>query len=117
MQSVSVNMVLTGNVTAPAATDPNNPTPYYVHAYVEQTGTICNLSPVTNGNAGFYYCSGCSNGNVTGWEIENDTAFSGGKDAQTVTEVQQSDIDNAAAQLRNALTPDLENAVAAGSRQ
>lgn len=111
MQSVSVNMVLTGSVTAPAATDPSNPTPYYVDAYVAQAGTIGNLPPVTNGDAGFYYCSGCSNGNVTGWEIENDTAFSGGKNAQTVTEVQQSDIDNAAAQLRNVLTPNVENAV------
>lgn len=116
MQSVVVNMVLEATVTDPAASDPSNPPTVNVAAYVEQTGTIGNLPPVNNGSAGFYYCSNCSNGNVKGWEIENDSAFSGGKAAQTVTEVQQSDIDSAAAQLQNSLTPGVQTAVQAQVR-
>jgi serine/threonine protein kinase len=105
LQTTAVDMILDGNVTVPAATDPTNPPTGNVAAHVAQTGTIGNLPPVNNGNAGFYYCTNCSGGNVKGWEIENDSAFSGGHDAQTVTAVRQQDIDNAASSLETSNAP------------
>jgi serine/threonine protein kinase len=105
MQAVAVDMILDGNVTVPPATDPTNPPTGTVPAHVAQAGTIGNLPTVDNGSGGFYYCTNCSNGNVKGWEIENDSPFSGGKDAQTVTVVQQSDINSAASSIEASNAP------------
>jgi serine/threonine protein kinase len=105
MQSTPVDMILDTAVTAPPGQDASNPGTAYVQAHVAQAGTIGNLPTVTNGDAGFYYCTNCPNGNVQGYEIENDMAFSGGRGSQTVTTVQQSDIDNVANTLEAAHAP------------
>ncbi len=104
-QSVAVDMILDGTVTVPPATDPTNPPTGNVPAHVAQTGTIGNLPQVNTGSAGFYYCTDCSGNTVKGYEIENDAAFSGGKDAQTFTVVQQSDITGATNALATSNAP------------
>jgi hypothetical protein len=106
MQSTSVDMILDAAVTAPPGQDATNPGTASVPAHVVQIGTIGNLPPVNNGNAGFYSCTNCPNGNVKGYEIENDVAFSGGQNSQTVTTVQQSDIDNTTHTLEAANSPE-----------
>lgn len=111
MQSVAVDMILDGNVTVGPATDPTNPPTGNVPAHVAQAGTIGNLPTVDNGSDGFYYCSDCSNGNVKGWEIENDSPFSGGKNAQNVTVVQQSDINGAASSIEASTAPNPQQAL------
>ena len=116
MQSTSVDMILDAAVTAPPGPDTSNPGTANVPAHVVQTGTIGNLPPVNNGNAGFYYCTNCPNGKVQGYEIENDMAFSGGQNSQTVTTVQQSDIDNAANMLETANTPNPQQVLQAQIR-
>jgi hypothetical protein len=105
MQSTPVDMILDAAVTAPPGQDASNPGTANVPAHVVQAGPIGNLPPVNNGDAGFYYCTNCPNGNVQGYEIENDSAFSGGGNSQSVTTVQQSDIDNAANALEAANAP------------
>lgn len=104
-QSTPVDMILDAAVTAPPGQDASNPGTAHVPAHVVQPGTIGNLPPVNNGDAGFYSCTNCPNGKVKGYEIENDAAFSGGQNSQTVTTVQQSDIDNAANKLKVANAP------------
>ena len=105
LQPTAVDMILDGSVTVPPATDPTNPPTGNVAAHVAQAGTIGNLPPVSSGNAGFYYCTNCSGNTVKGYEIENDSAFTGGQDSQTVTTVQQHDIDSAAGSLESSHTP------------
>ncbi len=105
LQSTTVDMILDGRVTVPPATDPTNPPTGNVPAHVAQAGTIGNLPPVNTGNAGFYYCTNCSGNTVKGYEIENDSAFSGGRDAQTVQTVQQSDINGATSSLETSNAP------------
>jgi serine/threonine protein kinase len=111
LQAVAVNMILDGSVTVPPATDPTNPPTGTVSAHVAQAGTIGNLPTVNNGSGGFYYCTNCSGNTVKGWEIENDSPFSGGKDAQTVRVVQQSDINVAASSLETSNAPDSQQAL------
>lgn len=104
-QSVTVTMILDSSITVPPASDPTNPPTGTVAAHVAQTGSIGNLPPVNNADAGFYYCTNCAGNTVKGWEIENDSAFSGGHDAQTTTTVQQQDIDTAASALEASNAP------------
>ncbi len=104
-QAVPVDMILDGNVTVPPATDPTNPPTGNVPAHVAQAGTIGNLPTVNTGSAGFYYCTNCSGNSVLGYEIENDSPFSGGREAQTATVVQQKDINGAVNSLETSNAP------------
>jgi hypothetical protein len=80
-----------------------------VSAHVVEFGTIGNIFPCCGPHPSFqnqctFQISSCSQG----YDIFSDSTFTGGKDPQTYSVVQQSDIDNAAEALEQANTPDAQ---------
>jgi serine/threonine protein kinase len=102
IKAPAIVMILDTSVTLPATT--GGPTSAIVHAHVVQRGTIGNI-----GITAFVYDGPIDpNTNRPTWEIENDSAFSGGSDDQKYMVVQQSDIDSAASSLEATNTPNAQ---------
>ncbi len=106
--SINIHMVLDATVTVPPAPSPGGVSQRASQGHILETGTIGNNEFNNNFN------------HILNYDVFNNPPFTNGRDPQTYTAVQQSDINGAASALENANTPNaqqlLQSQVSAGEQ-